>query len=83
MHLTLVSSTRKPSNTKDAKHKPEAYVGWTGMASASSLAHFNAADAAERGLETVEIDPQYAEGLGFALGDVVCPYSFLLPDFVW
>ena len=41
------------------------------MASASSLAHFNAGDAADKGLETVEIDPQYAEGLGFGLGDVV------------
>ena len=41
------------------------------MASASSLAHFNAGDAADKGLETIEIDPQYAEGLGFALGDVV------------
>ncbi|KAI1787498.1 AAA-domain-containing protein [Ganoderma leucocontextum] len=71
VHLTLVSSSRKPSNSKDAKQKPESYVGWTGMASASSLAHFNSGDAAERGLETVEMDPQYAEGLGFALGDVV------------
>ncbi|RDX44678.1 AAA-domain-containing protein [Lentinus brumalis] len=41
------------------------------MASASSLAHFNSGNAADRGLETVEIDPQYAEGLGFAMGDVV------------
>ena len=51
--------------------KREAYVGWTGMASASSLAHFNSSDSGDRGLETVEIDPQYAEGLGFAMGDVV------------
>lgn len=41
------------------------------MASASSLAHFNSGDSGDRGLETVEIDPQFAEGLGFALGDVV------------
>lgn len=41
------------------------------MASASSLAHFNSGEAGDRGLETVEIDPQYAEGLGLALGDVV------------
>ncbi|PIL32676.1 transporter [Ganoderma sinense ZZ0214-1] len=71
VHLTLVSTTRNPSSSKDAKQKPDAYVGWTGMASASSLAHFNPGDAAERGLETVEMDPQYADGLGFALGDVV------------
>ncbi|KAI0349828.1 AAA-domain-containing protein [Trametes cingulata] len=68
VHLTLVSSKR--GIPQDAQ-KREAYVGWTGMASASSLAHFNSSEAGERGLETVEIDPQYAEGLGFALGDVV------------
>ncbi|KAI6030533.1 hypothetical protein F5J12DRAFT_801135 [Pisolithus orientalis] len=46
----------------------EAYVGWTGMPSASSLAHFNSTDSA---LETVEIDPQFATSLGFNQGDVV------------
>ncbi|KAL7278137.1 hypothetical protein ACG7TL_008108 [Trametes sanguinea] len=69
VHLTLVSSSRA-GGVKDGQ-KREAYVGWTGMASASSLAHFNFGDAGDRGLETVEIDPQYAEGLGLALGDVV------------
>ncbi|OSD00321.1 AAA-domain-containing protein [Trametes coccinea BRFM310] len=69
VHLTLVSSSRA-GGVKDGQ-KREAYVGWTGMASASSLAHFNSGDAGDRGLETVEIDPQYAEGLGLALGDVV------------
>ncbi|KAH9895808.1 AAA-domain-containing protein [Cubamyces lactineus] len=68
VHLTLVSGAK--GNLKDGQ-KREAYVGWTGMASASSLAHFNSGDSGDRGLETVEIDPQYAEGLGFALGDVV------------
>ena len=38
------------------------------MASASSLAHFNSS---EKGFETIEIDPQYAMGLGLAQGDVV------------
>jgi peroxin-1 len=41
------------------------------MASSSSLAHFNSADARDKGLETIEIDPQYAQGLGFAEGDIV------------
>jgi len=41
------------------------------MASASSLAHFNLSDSGERGLETVEMDPQYAQGLGLTSGDVV------------
>jgi hypothetical protein len=50
--------------------KVEVYVGWTGMASSSSLAHFNA-DARENAFETIEIDPQYAKGLGFAEGDIV------------
>ena len=40
------------------------------MASASSLAHFNSADA-EKGFETIEIDPQYAQSLGLAQGDTV------------
>jgi peroxin-1 len=46
-------------------------VGWTGMASASSLAQFQAGSTGERGLETVEIDPQFAGSLGFAQGDTV------------
>lgn len=66
VHLTLVAASKNDSNAKT-----EAYVGWTGMASASSLAHFNSSDSGERGLETIEIDPQYAQGLGLALGDVV------------
>ena len=69
MHLTLVTGTK----SQNASDKREAYVGWTGMASASSLAHFNSGNTADKGLETVEIDPQYAEGLGFAMGDVVSP----------
>ncbi|TFY82022.1 hypothetical protein EWM64_g1986 [Hericium alpestre] len=41
------------------------------MVSASSIAHFNSAASADASLETVEIDPQYAQALGFAKGDVV------------
>ncbi|KAH9946561.1 AAA-domain-containing protein [Amylocystis lapponica] len=70
VHLSLVSSNRK-GNVDDPARKSEAYVGWTGMASASSLAQFNSRDAGDVGLETVEIDPQFSEGLGFAMGDVV------------
>ncbi|KAL0956260.1 hypothetical protein HGRIS_002414 [Hohenbuehelia grisea] len=66
IHLTLVSQRQHNEQTK-----VEAYVGWTGMASASSLAHFNASESGERGLETIEIDPQYAQGLGFMQGDMV------------
>jgi len=49
----------------------EAFVGWTGMASASSLAHFSSPSSAEKGVETLEIDPQFAQSLGFGPGDVV------------
>ena len=54
------------------------------MASASSLAHFNATGSSgERGLETVEIDPQFAGGLGFAEGDTVCEFiSFFIYFFL-
>ncbi|KAJ7350362.1 P-loop containing nucleoside triphosphate hydrolase protein [Mycena albidolilacea] len=61
VHLTLVS----PGQTE----KLEVYVGWTGMASASSLAQFNAGG--EKGIETIEIDPQYALGLGLKQHDLV------------
>ncbi|PFH52085.1 hypothetical protein AMATHDRAFT_57931 [Amanita thiersii Skay4041] len=40
------------------------------MASASSLARFNSSHA-DGTFETIEIDPQYAQGLGFGQGDIV------------
>jgi hypothetical protein len=43
------------------------------MASASSLAHFDSSKPGDKGLETIEIDPQYAQGLGLNQGDTVCP----------
>jgi peroxin-1 len=42
------------------------------MASASSLAQFNSSDSGEKGFETIEIDPQYALGLGLKQNDLVC-----------
>ncbi|TFK44456.1 P-loop containing nucleoside triphosphate hydrolase protein [Crucibulum laeve] len=66
IHLILV-----PAEGQRPNDKVEAYVGWTGMASASSLAQFNSAHSGESGLETVEIDPQYAQGLGLTQGDIV------------
>lgn len=42
------------------------------MASASSLSQFNTSLLAEKGLETLEIDPQYGQALGFRQDDVVC-----------
>lgn len=67
VHLTLVPN----STAKNIPERTEVYVGWTGMASASSLAHFNAGQAADGGFETIEIDPQYAQGLGLSQGDLV------------
>ncbi|KAJ7072576.1 P-loop containing nucleoside triphosphate hydrolase protein [Mycena amicta] len=60
VHLTILNA-----------EKTEVFVGWTGMASASSLAQFNSSDAGDRGLETVEIDPQYASSLGLKQNDLV------------
>lgn len=75
IHLKLVSLDAAAA---------EAYVGWTGMASASSLTHFSPANAGDKRLETIEIDPQYASCLGFSQDDTVCTYkyviSFTLPD---
>ncbi|EKM80755.1 hypothetical protein AGABI1DRAFT_105706 [Agaricus bisporus var. burnettii JB137-S8] len=67
VHLKSVSNGHG-----EAKNKVEAYVGWTGMASASSLAYFNASQSAgDDSFETIEIDPQYAQGLGFSEGDLI------------
>ncbi|KAH9929150.1 AAA-domain-containing protein [Fomitopsis serialis] len=67
VHLTWVHA----DGADAPKRKLEAYVGWTGMASASSLAHFNSAGSTDKGLETIEMDPQFAQGLGLLSGDVV------------
>ena len=45
------------------------------MVAASSLAQFQASHTGERGMETIEIDPQLAQGLGFAEGDTVCLFG--------
>lgn len=41
------------------------------MASSSSLAKFKGGSLPSDSLETVEIDPQFASGLGLHLGDIV------------
>ena len=75
VHLSAVQTQATQSSGK----KLEVYVGWTGMASASSLAHFSSGQSAE-GFETVEIDPQYAQSLGLAQGDLVCGIIRLCGD---
>ncbi|KAI0083839.1 AAA-domain-containing protein [Irpex rosettiformis] len=67
VHLTKVQEDGRRSNGTGAP-RGEAYVGWTGMASASSLAQFQSG---EKGLETIEIDPQFAQSLGLLQGDTV------------
>ncbi|KAF8706842.1 AAA protein, partial [Rhizoctonia solani] len=48
------------------------YVGWTGMASASSLSKWqHGAQAAAEALDTIEIDPQVAQSYGFKDGATV------------
>ena len=73
VHLTLVPNPA----VKPIPERTEVYVGWTGMASASSLAHFNAGQAADGGFETIEIDPQYAQALGLAQGALVWEIHFV------
>ncbi|KZV62931.1 AAA-domain-containing protein [Peniophora sp. CONT] len=51
--------------------KNDIYVGWTGMLAASSVARFSGSSATAGDSETVEIDPQFAAGLGLAQGDTV------------
>ncbi|KAF9528481.1 P-loop containing nucleoside triphosphate hydrolase protein [Crepidotus variabilis] len=70
-HLAVYLTLTPETTQRKSDDKIEAYVGWTGMASASSLAHFNAGHSEEGGFETIEIDPQYAQGLGLAQGDIV------------
>ena len=62
VHLT--STTSQPPHS--------AYVGWTGLASSSSLAQYQNGMRAGDALETVEIDPQLAGSLGFMEGSTVC-----------
>ncbi|KAF7794446.1 hypothetical protein EIP86_005580 [Pleurotus ostreatoroseus] len=71
VHLTQVTPGKQKTQTEDGRTTGEAYLGWTGMVSASSLAQFHSGGTAEGGLETVEIDPQLAQGLGFAENDIV------------
>ena len=66
VHLTLVEE----EGSKRKNGKVEAFVGWTGMASASSLAHFNAGSSSSS-FETIEIDPQLAQDLGLVQGSLV------------
>ncbi|KXN87354.1 Peroxisome biosynthesis protein PAS1 [Leucoagaricus sp. SymC.cos] len=67
VHLTRVSSRQGGPDDKLG-----AYVGWTGMASASSLAHFNVSQSnGGESFGTIEMDPQFSQGLGFSQGDLV------------
>ncbi|THH03293.1 hypothetical protein EW145_g6374 [Phellinidium pouzarii] len=69
VHLLLVSNGVQKINTSEKNHF---YAGWTGMASSSSLARFREGSTSSDALETIEIDPQFANGLGLHLGDILC-----------
>lgn len=70
-NLAVLLSLADTANGRDI----QVYVGWTGMASSSSLARFKTGtSSSDIGLETLEIDPQYAGSLGFRLGDTVRPW---------
>lgn len=60
-----------------SKTAQEAYLGWSGLAAASSLAgSFSTLGGGGReSVETVEVDPEVAMGLGWAEGTIVCPRS--------
>lgn len=70
VHLKQVASGKQVAKVDGARVHGEAYLGWTGMLATSSLEYFKAANT-DNDRETVEIDPQLAQGLGFAEGDVV------------
>jgi peroxin-1 len=63
VHLKLLASVQQVPNA-------EAFVGWTGMGATSSLIHSSKSHTDEIS-DTVEIDPQYAQALGFGQGDIV------------
>ncbi|KAF8627831.1 hypothetical protein AX15_004249 [Amanita polypyramis BW_CC] len=65
VHLKLVSSRQR-----EEVPNVEAYVGWTGMGATSSLVHSSKSQV-DGVSDTIEIDPQYAQGLGFGQHDVV------------
>ncbi|TFK45586.1 AAA-domain-containing protein [Heliocybe sulcata] len=70
----LLQRNQRPQSVavhlRDKQRGVEVHVGWTGLASSSSLAHFNSALGDAR-LETVEIDPQYAQAAGLVKGAAV------------
>ncbi|KAH8109796.1 AAA-domain-containing protein [Phellopilus nigrolimitatus] len=68
VHLLLVSRNAQEVGASDRK---QCFVGWTGLASSSSLARFKGGSTSSDALETIEIDPQFASSLGLHTGDVV------------
>ncbi|KAG8831700.1 Peroxisome biosynthesis protein pex1 [Serendipita sp. 399] len=58
------------SNGKKGSELKVAYLGWTGLASASSAARWTSNSAGSE-LDTLEIDPQLASSLNFSEGEIV------------
>ena len=84
LYLFLIRAPQRPQSlavhlSSTASQPPHsAYVGWTGMASSSSLAQFQNGIRAGDALETIEIDPQLASSLGFVEGSTVRHHLELL-----
>ncbi|PVF92751.1 AAA-domain-containing protein [Serendipita vermifera] len=58
------------SNAKKGDQSRVAYLGWTGLASASSSARWTSKQS-DDGIDTIEIDPQLCTSLGFSEGDIL------------
>ena len=69
VHLNPLATASSSRQTP----KP-AYLGWSGLAAASSLAEVGTVSAG--GLETVEVDPEVAMSLGWVEGSMVSQYDF-------
>jgi peroxin-1 len=64
-----------PQIDGQTRKKAEAYVGWTGMPAASSLANYGGKSVGGE-LETIEVDPLFADVIGLKRSDVVCRALF-------
>ena len=63
IHLTAQSQISETASK-------QAYLGWSGLSSASSLS-FHQVGEGRKGMETIEMDPEVARGLGWPEGQVV------------
>lgn len=75
VHLTLIRGD-KHGPLSSTKASSQAYLGWSGLSSASSLSFHQTTTTTRNStspvnLETVEIDPEVSRGLGWPEGSIV------------